>query len=97
MKRIISLVFLATLAIAATSRSAVAAPAAKADAKNAKLVAALLAVSPDPLGGELGSSAPTAAATTVAANSRKPELNKAAATAEADNRAYAAWKRANKS
>jgi hypothetical protein len=96
--RLFPLLF-ALVSLFGASHSAVAAPK-KADERAAALVAALQAVSPDPLGGRLGlaattarpagnvsSSAPTATRGLTAENAR----------AELDRRAYLVWKSSQKS
>ncbi|MBI5771786.1 MAG: hypothetical protein HZA93_28705 [Verrucomicrobia bacterium] len=68
----------------------------KADARNAELVAALQAVSPDPLGGRLG----LAAAATSAASQPAAKAGNAALQTrlnKADQVAYAQWKAERKS
>jgi hypothetical protein len=72
------------------------AAAPKADARAAALVAALQAVSPDPLGGRLG------LAVAVAGKPGPAQPNAKGPTAQAlgaqvDQRAYASWKVATKS
>jgi hypothetical protein len=80
------------------SQSALAAPK-KADEHTASLVAALQAVSPDPLGGRLGLAA-TAARTEIAparSESTAPKLTVQSARATIDQRAYVIWKSSQKS
>lgn len=69
------------------------AAASKADARAAALVAALQAVSPDPLGGRLGLAASVA---DQPAATRQTAKNPTA-QATNDQRAYASWKVAKKS
>lgn len=80
------------------SQSAVAAPK-KADDRSSALVAALQAVSPDPLGGKLGLAASGARTevTPAATGSNKRTLTVQASRAIYDQRAYLIWKSANKS
>ncbi len=79
----------------AASQSMLAA-APKADARAAALVAALQAVSPDPLGGRLGLAASAAEQPTLATHSGK-NLTAQSARAQLDQRAYAIWKNSTKS
>jgi hypothetical protein len=74
---------------------ALAAPKPAAPAANAALVAALQAVSPDPLGGRLG----LVAATARTLDNRTAPAMRSEQTAmiEADRQAYAAWKNTRKS
>lgn len=69
----------------------------KTDARAAALVAALQAVSPDPLGGRLGS----ASVTVTPAIATPPATSRSVASRElrtdGDRRAYLAWKSAQKS
>jgi hypothetical protein len=75
--------------LAASQPMLAAAP--KADARAAELVAALQAVSPDPLGGRLGLAVtPSNAADKSAAKTQTTQMT-------ADQRAYASWKAATKS
>ena len=72
------------------------AAATKADARATELVAALQAVSPDPLGGRLGLAAATVRA--AAMPSAKDSKNLVQSQiAERDQRAYAIWKGSRKS
>ena len=71
----------------------VLAAAKKADERNTALVAALQAVSPDPLGGRLGLAAATAQATALPT----AKSNGVAVQDRNDQRAYAQWKDASKS
>jgi hypothetical protein len=68
----------------------------KADARNAELVAALQAVSPDPLGGRLGLAAATAQAAALPAAKRN-DASWQARVIKSDQRAYALWKGGNQS
>ena len=67
------------------------AAAPKADARAAALIAALHAVSPDPLGGRLGLAASSAGLPAMAKQTTKSQA------AQLDQRAYATWKAATKS
>lgn len=96
--RFLSLTF-ALVGLLGASHSAVAAPK-KADERAAALVAALQAVSPDPLGGRLGLAVTTArpADTVSAANPTSTRgLTVDNARAELDRRAYLSWKNGQKS
>ncbi len=77
----------------ASPLAAIAAP--KTAAANAALVAAVQAVSPDPLGGRLG----LAATSTRNSDTRSDRTVRAEQTAmiEADRKAYSAWKASRKS
>lgn len=77
----------------ASPLTALASP--KPAAPNAALVAALQAVSPDPLGGRLG----LVAATARTPDNRPERGSRAEQTAmiEADRKAYSAWKNTRKS
>ena len=92
MNRTLSLAFFSTIVLVAASRPALAA-APKADARSAAVVAALQAVSPDPLGGSLGLTVANALA-----SERAPSTRAAAArnTIDTDRQAYAAWKKSPK-
>jgi len=94
LNRTLSFVILAAGLFAASQHTLAAAP--KADARTAALVAALQAVSPDPLGGRLGLEA---SATQAAPLLTAPvQRNYAAAnTVDRDQRSYAIWKSALKS
>lgn len=92
MKPTLSRSLFSTLVFVAASLPALAA-APKADTRSAALVAALQAVSPDPLGGSIG----LTVATTLA-NDRAPS-NRAAAVKnsfDTERQAYAAWKKSAK-
>jgi hypothetical protein len=69
----------------------------KAEARNADLVAALQAVSPDPLGGRLGLAAVTAQASTLPAAKGDRNVVSQTRIGSSDQRAYALWKGGNKS
>ncbi len=75
--------------LAASQPMLAAAP--KADARATALVAALQAVSPDPLGGRLGLAVSPSTAT------EKPATKAQVTQMTADQRAYASWKAATKS
>ncbi len=88
---------LALVGFLATASSGLAA-SKKIDARSAALVAALQAVSPDPLGGRLGlaaSGARTEAAPS--ANTAKRDLTAQSSRAIYDQRAYLIWKSSQKS
>lgn len=98
MKTRLTALLVATIGFTALTQSAVAAPK-KADERPSALVAALQAVSPDPLGGKLGLAA-SGARTEVApatTSSNKRTLTAQASRAVYDQRAYLIWKSANKS
>jgi hypothetical protein len=74
----------------------------KADERAAALVAALQAVSPDPLGGRLGLAASGARPNTAPATAPQPAAASRGRTAQAapldrDHRAYVIWKSTQKS
>lgn len=98
MKTSFTTLLVATVGLTALSHTAVAAPK-KADERSSSLVAALQAVSPDPLGGKLGLAASGARTeVTPATNgSNKRTLTVQASRAIYDQRAYLIWKSANKS
>lgn len=92
MKNTLSYALFSAVVLVAASRPALAA-APKSDARSAALVAALTAVSPDALGGNIG----LTVATTLA-NDRTPS-NRAAAvrtSIDTDRQAYAAWKKSTR-
>lgn len=93
MKRRLRAPLFTAISLLAASQSLLAATT-KADARNAELVAALQAVSPDPLGGRLGLAAATvqAAARPSAKGDRSLVLQP-----RSDQRAYALWKGGTKS
>ena len=94
LNRPFSFVILAASLFAASQPVLAATP--KADARTAALVAALQAVSPDPLGGRLGLEvATTQAAPLVAAPVQRNYT--ASTTVDRDQRSYAIWKSALKS
>lgn len=84
----------ALVALLAASRPLLAA-APKTDARTAALVAALQAVSPDPLGGQLGRAVVRPAAP--AQGTVLGHTANQSARAETDHRAYLVWKRTQKS
>ena len=97
---------LAVAAFVSTSHTASATsfPAAKpSDPRTAALVAALQAVSPDPLGGRLGLAAtaarltPAPASPTLPAATAPRTLTEQATPLDRDQRAYLAWKSTQKS
>jgi hypothetical protein len=95
MKRHLLPALLSALCLVAASRPALAA-APKAGANS--LVAALQAVSPDPLGGRLGLAAATArAAALPAAMEARSVAAQSSSRAEHDRRAYLLWKSTQKS
>ena len=69
----------------------------KADARNVDVVAALQAVSPDPLGGRLGLAAATAQAAVVPAPKGDRAITLQTRPENPDQRAYAQWKGSTKS
>ena len=89
MKRSLALTLVSSLLVFTAARPALAA-APKAEARSAAIVAALQAVSPDALGGQLGLTVAT-----VRANERAPSRRAAAIQTanDTDRRAYAAWKK----
>lgn len=91
MKTRLTFSLLAFAGLLAASQPLLAA-APKTDARAAALVAALQAVSPDPLGGRLGLVASAAGQATLGKQDAK---NKVGQTV--DQRAYATWKAATKS
>ncbi len=99
MKSRLTPVLLALVGFAGVSQSAVAAPK-KSDERAAALVAALQAVSPDPLGGRLGltatSARPAGSVSTMDKNSPRG-MTADNARAEQDRRAYISWKNDQKS
>jgi hypothetical protein len=95
MKNRFSPLVLALVSLLAASQPLLAA-APKADARAAALVAALQAVSPDPLGGRLGLAASATGQPTLAKQSGQ-NLTAQSARAQLDQRAYAIWKSSTKS
>lgn len=93
MKRTLFTTLLSAISLLAASQSALAATK-KADARATELVAALQAVSPDPLGGRLGLAAATVRAVPLAAI--KGSRNVTGVT-NPDERAYLIWKSTQKS
>jgi hypothetical protein len=93
LQRRFSLSLFAFVGLLAASRSMPAATL-KADARAPELVTALQAVSPDPLGGRLG---PAAVAVSSAMPAKSPSAPETAARNAGDQRAYLAWKSAQKS
>jgi hypothetical protein len=96
MKNRIILSLFATLSLLAASPSLVAAPKTT-DTRVGALVAALQAVSPDPLGGRLGLD--VAAARTPGPEMSSPNSNRTVQNSgvTADQRAYQIWKKTQKS
>jgi hypothetical protein len=90
MKTRLTFSLLAFAGLLAASQPMLAA-APKTDARAAALVAALQAVSPDPLGGRLGLAASSAGLPALAKQNAKSQA------AQLDQRAYATWKAATKS
>jgi hypothetical protein len=92
----LSVSLFAFVGLLAASQSALAA-APKADARATALVAALQAVSPDPLGGRLGLAAVAEqpAVATKRTTARSVAANNSGT--DRDQRAYLAWKSAQKS
>ena len=68
----------------------------KADARNAELVTALQAVSPDPLGGRLGLAAATAQAASLP-STKGADVAVQERAGKSDQLAYAQWKGTRKS
>ena len=93
MKRHLATSLLSALCLIAASRPALAATN-KAEAHAAGLVAALQAVSPDPLGGRLGLAVATVQAAPLTPAKATREV---AVQSELDRRAYLLWKSAQKS
>ena len=93
MKTTLSLALLSAIVLGAASRPALAA-APKGDVRSAAIAAALTAVSPDPLGGQLGLVVASARANERAPGNRISSLQTASDT---ERRAYAAWKASKKS
>ena len=79
------------VSLLAASQPALAATK-KADARTADLVAALQAVSPDPLGGRLGLAAATAQAEALPAANADRNVVLRARAGTSDQRAYFVWK-----
>jgi len=92
MKTRFSTLVLAFAGLLAASQPLLAA-SPKADARAAALVAALQAVSPDPLGGRLGLAASAVGQPTLA----KQNGQNLTAQSDRDQRAYALWKSSTKS
>jgi hypothetical protein len=91
-----SLLLIAFAGLLAASQPLLAA-APKADARASALVAALQAVSPDPLGGRLGLAASAVRSATPANSLTGSHLVSQALRVDSDHRAYLAWKSAQKS
>jgi len=89
----LSLSLFAFVGLLAASQSLLAA-APKTDARATALVAALQAVSPDPLGGRLG---PAAVAVSPTIQTKSTPARNVTAQTDGDQRAYLAWKSAQKS
>jgi len=96
MKRQLFATLFTAVSLLAASQPLLAATT-KADARNADLVAALQAVSPDPLGGRLGLAAATAQAAATPAAKGDRNLVLQARSGTSDQRAYALWKGGTKS
>ncbi len=104
MKIRLTSLLVALVGFLATSQSTLAA-SRKADARNAALVAALQAVSPDPLGGRLGLAAtgtrsdvsPATLSSTANATSANRGFTAQSSRAMIDQRAYFIWKSSLKS
>lgn len=89
MKKTLSLALLVTLILGSLSTPALA-KAPKSDARAAAIAAALTAVSPDPMGGQIGLTVATARL-----SERGPTSQTSAAlqpSADPSRRAYANWK-----
>ena len=95
MKARLTFSMFAFVGLLSASQSLLAA-APKADARTQALVAALQAVSPDPLGGRLGLAAATANQPAVAKEAGQ-NLTAQASNAQLDQRAYVLWKSSPKS
>jgi hypothetical protein len=91
MKTPLATSLLFAVSLLAASQPALAATK-KADARTAELVAALQAVSPDPLGGRLGLAAATAQAEALPAAKADRNLVSRARAGSSDQRAYSVWK-----
>ncbi len=87
---------LLAVALLAASQPALAA-AKKGDSRTAALVAALQAVSPDPLGGRLGLEVSTASAPALASAASKGTYATQSPRAVLDQRTYVIWKSSLKS
>ena len=85
-----------TVGLLAASQSVLAA-APKADVRVATLVAALQAVSPDPLGGRLGLEVSTVATPTLPKTSARRTYAAQSRDADADRQSYLIWKSSQKS
>ena len=97
MKTRLTFSLFAFVGLLSASQSLLAA-APKADARTTALVAALQAVSPDPLGGRLGLAAATAiAAQPVVAKGAGQNLTTQSFSSQLDQRAYVLWKSSWKS
>ena len=86
----------AFVGLLAASRPMLAA-SPKTDARATALVAALQAVSPDPLGGRLGLAAAPEQAAMPTSRTVTSSVAKGDARTDGDHRAYLAWKSAQKS
>jgi hypothetical protein len=84
------------VALLAASQPALAA-AKKGDSRTAELVAALQAVSPDPLGGRLGLEVSVASAPALAPTAAKGTYANQSPRAALDQRSYMIWKSSLKS
>jgi len=90
-----SFLLLAAGLLAASQPLLAAAP--KADVRTAALVAALQAVSPDPLGGRLGLEASAISAPALPKSSDRRDYVAQSSTAESDRQSYLIWKNSQKS
>jgi len=86
----------AIMGLLAASQSALAATP-KIDARAQALVAALQAVSPDPLGGRLGLAVAAANVPAIAKDSDRYQVATQTTRAEYERRAYIIWKSSQKS
>ena len=71
--------------------------AKKPDTRTAALVAALHAVSPDPLGGRLGYDVTAARTPVLTTDTERSAVTAQASRDEVDRQAYVVWKRTQKS
>ena len=96
MKTPLATSLLFAVSLLAASQPALAATK-KADARTAELVAALQAVSPDPLGGRLGFEVSVVSAPSLAPAAAKGTYANQSASAALDQRSYVIWKSSLKS
>lgn len=98
MKKLFASTLAVFLGLAAVTQPALAASSKKEKdaAKTAALVAALQAVSPDPLGGRLGLAATSPRSETTVSSPATP-ANKGVTRFDLDQRAYVIWKSSQKS